>query len=263
MSDEDIFAFWRNQALEHGESHAASWSDRYAIELELQQLVSRLHDRDRVLDIGCANGFSTLRMARTRRIAIRGVDYVPEMIEEARRSLAAESPALQSEVEFDVSDVLELSEPSSEYDKVVVTRVVINLGDWDRQERALHEAMRVVKPGGLLLVSEACLQGWNSLNRLRGEWGLDPIPMPSFNNYLDVERVIEALAGEARLVELVNFASSYYVGTRLLKPLLARAADAPVNVADPYAEWNRWCSLLPAAGDYGVQQLFVFEKKPG
>jgi ubiquinone/menaquinone biosynthesis C-methylase UbiE len=185
------------------------------------------------------------------------------MIEQARRSLSAASERRDSQVEFEVGDILDLAEPSDSYDKVVVTRVVINVGGWERQQRALCEAIRVLRPGGTLLLSEASLQGWQSLNRLRGEWGLEAIPMPSFNNYLDVDRVVELLEPQARLVELANFSSSYYVGTRLIKPLLSRSTGAPVDVADPHMDWNRWCSMLPPAGDYGVQVLLVFEKRTG
>jgi SAM-dependent methyltransferase len=259
MSDEEIFDFWRSQAEVHGQSHAASWSDRYAVELEIDQLTARIRDGDRVLDIGCANGYSTLRLAARRDIEIRGVDYAPEMIAQARDALSSIS-SLDARVEFAVDDITSLSEPSNRYDKVTVTRVIINLGAWDTQLRGLRESLRTVRPGGLLLLSEACLQGWEALNRFRGEWGLDPIPMPPFNNYLDHERVIDALASEARLVELSNFSSTYYVGTRVLKPLLARAVQARVDVANPDMDWNRWFAMLPPAGDYGVQSLFVFEK---
>jgi SAM-dependent methyltransferase len=263
MTGDEVFRYWREQAQEHGDSHAASWSDRYAIELEIREIAARIADGDHVLDIGCANGFSTLRLAAARAITIRGLDYVPEMIAQARGALDRSSSDLESVVDFRIGDITDLSsEPANHYDKVVVTRVVINVGDWPEQVKALSESIRVVKPGGTLLLSEACLQGWRKLNRFRGEWGLDPIPMPEFNNYLDQDRVIEALEPEARLVELVNFASSYYVGTRVLKPLLARAAGADIDVADPDTDWNRWCSQLPAAGDYGVQALFVFEKNP-
>jgi hypothetical protein len=89
---------------------------------------------------------------------------------------------------------------------------------------------------------------------------MDDIPMPPFNHYLDQDKVISAVAAEMQLVELSNFASTYYVGTRVLKPLLVRATKALVDVADPNAEWNRWFSQLPAAGDYGTQKLFVFRK---
>jgi hypothetical protein len=110
------------------------------------------------------------------------------------------------------------------------------------------------------LLSEATIQGWQRLNQLRREWGLEDIPMPPFNQYLDEERLASALPRELQLLEISNFASTYYVGTRLLKPLLAGVTNAPVKVADPDAEWNRWFSQLPAAGDYGTQKLFVFRK---
>ena len=104
------------------------------------------------------------------------------------------------------------------------------------------------------------MQGWRRLNALREEWGMEPIPMPEFNQYLDQEKVIAAVSGDAKLLELSNFASTYYVGTRVFKPLIAKATKAPVDIADPNAEWNRWFSLLPPAGDYGTQKLFVFRK---
>jgi hypothetical protein len=81
-----------------------------------------------------------------------------------------------------------------------------------------------------------------------------------FNQYLDEDRVCSARDGKMELLEVSNFASTYYVGTRLLKPLLALVTKASVEVADPDAEWNRWFSRLPAAGDYGTQKLFVLRK---
>ena len=182
------------------------------------------------------------------------------MIEQARQRLRAQQDKLVGSVEFDVGDITQLKEPSNSYDKVIVVRVLINLGTWERQFSGLRECVRVLKPGGLLLLSEATLQGWRRLNALRGEWGMEDIPMPAFNQYLDQDKVIAAVSGEAELLELSNFASTYYVGTRLLKPLLAQATHAPVSVADPNAEWNRWFSMLPSAGDYGTQKLFVFRK---
>jgi hypothetical protein len=56
MTDEEAFVYWRDQAREHNVSHAASWTDRYAIELEIRQMTSRVVDGECVLDIGCANG---------------------------------------------------------------------------------------------------------------------------------------------------------------------------------------------------------------
>ena len=260
LTQSEVFEYWRRQAREHASSSSASWSDHRVIEMEITEITKHLADGDRVLDVGCANGYSSVRFARSRRIQLRGLDYVPEMIEQAKLRLGAMSGNSGSSLEFEVGDITEMKEASDHYDKVIVIRVLINLGNWERQIRGLQQAVRVLKPGGLLLLSEATLQGWRRLNALREEWGMEPIPMPVFNQYLDEEQVIAAVSGQATLLELSNFASSYYVGTRVLKPLLAQATHAPVNATDPNAEWNRWCSLLPPAGDYGTQKLFVFRK---
>lgn len=255
---EQIREFWTQQAVEHGQSPAASWSDQCVIEMEIREILKYLADGDRVLDIGCANGYSTVQFASQRRITIRGLDYIPEMIQGARTRLR--SGQFPENIEFDVGDITALREPDQVYDKVVVIRVIINLGTWDYQAQGLRECSRVLKPGGLLLLSEATLQGWNQLNAFRREWGLADIPMPSFNHYLDQDQVIAAVAPALQLVALVNFASTYYVGTRVLKPLLNQALGASINVADPNMEWNRWISQLPPWGEYGVQKLFVFRK---
>jgi ubiquinone/menaquinone biosynthesis C-methylase UbiE len=260
FNQSEVYDFWTRQAQEHGQSAAASWSDHRVIEMEIQEITKRLDDGDRVLDVGCANGYSSLQFACARRVTLRGLDYIPAMIEQAQLRAAAMKDKLAGSLEFEVGDITELKEPSETYDKVVVVRVLINLGTWERQMQGLRECVRVLKPGGTLLLSEATLQGWRRLNEFRGEWGLDQIPMPPFNQYLDENKVVSAVGSEMQLVELSNFASTYYVGTRVLKPLLAQATKAPLTVADPNAQWNRWFSQLPAAGDYGTQKLFVFRK---
>jgi ubiquinone/menaquinone biosynthesis C-methylase UbiE len=260
LSQSEVFEYWTRQAREHGQSPSASWSDHSVIEMEISEIGKHLADGDKVLDVGCANGYSSLQFACARRMQLRGLDYIPEMIDQAKARLGAMRNNLLGSVEFDVGDITQLQESSNSYDKVIVVRVLINLGTWDRQLAGLRECVRVLKSGGMLLLSEATVQGWQRLNALRAEWGMEDIPMPPFNQYVDQDKVIAALDGEAELLELSNFASTYYVGTRVLKPLLAQATHAPVSVADPNAEWNRWFSQLPQAGDYGTQKLFVFRK---
>jgi ubiquinone/menaquinone biosynthesis C-methylase UbiE len=258
---EAVRKYWTEQALLHGQSPSASWSDQPVIEAEVRTIVERLNDGDHVLDIGCANGWSSVQWALKRRVQVRGIDYIPEMIAQARQRALGLPDALKKRVEFAVGDITKLDERDDAYNKLVVIRVVINLSDWNRQRTALRECCRVMKPGGLLLLSEATKQGWERLNKLRVEWDLSPIPMPPFNLYVDQDQVIEAVAPELELVELSNFASTYYVGSRVLKPLLIRALGSKQDVSDPTMEWNRWFAQLPPAGDYGTQKLFVFRKK--
>jgi len=257
---EQIRDFWTRQAREHGESPMASWSDRMVIEMEIREILNRLSDGDHILDVGCANGFSTVQFAAQRKAQIRGVDYIPEMIVQARRRLSRLDGQLQGTVDFVQGNVTALAEPGEAYDKVVATRVIINLCDWVQQLQGLHECSRVLKRGGILLLSEATVQGWMRLNQFRREWKLPDIPMPGFNHYLDEDKVIAALSGRLQLVELVNFASTYYVGTRVLKVLMNQALGGLIDAANPSMEWNRWFSQMPSWGDYGTQKLFVFRK---
>ena len=80
LSQEEVRSFWTEQSRKHGQSHAASWSDRMAIELEIREILKHLNDGDRVLDVGCANGYSTVAFAelsrRHRDPAIAGVAAV-------------------------------------------------------------------------------------------------------------------------------------------------------------------------------------------
>jgi len=261
FAPDEVRAYWEEQARRHGPSPAASWSDTNAIELEIRQIVEHLRDGDRVLDVGCANGFTRLRLAAARAVEIRGVDYIPEMIDQAKSQLGRVSRDLKGAADFRVGSVLQLEEADASFDRVVVVRVIINLGDWPTQAMGLRECARVLRPGGTLLLSEATLQGWRNLNVFRAEWGLQEIPMPPFNNYLDEDRVVQELAPQLASIEVRDFSSTYFVGTRILKPLLIQALGLPMDAANADTRWNRWFSLLPAFGDFGPQRLFVCTKR--
>jgi ubiquinone/menaquinone biosynthesis C-methylase UbiE len=189
LSLQQIEEYWTQQALAHGQSPSASWSDRQVIHMEIAEILKYLQDGDRVLDIGCANGYSTVQFARQRAVDILGLDYIPEMVQQANDRVVS-APNLSGRIRFQTGDITALALPDQSFDKVVVIRVVINLVDWDRQLRGLLEAVRVLKRGGLLLLSEATMQGHRMLNTLRREWGLPDIPVPAFNTYLDQDQVV-------------------------------------------------------------------------
>lgn len=256
-----IRRYWDQQAVKHGKAHSASWSDLNVIEMEIRELGKYLSDGDKVLDAGCANGYTTVQLASKKDIRVTGIDYSREMIVQARSALAGLKKDVAGRIDFKLSDITDLKERDETYDKVIVVRVLINLHNWSSQLKGLRECIRVLKPGGTLLLSEATLQGWRRLNKLRREWGLADIPMPWFNRYLDQGQVIKAVSPSLRLVDVVDYASTYYVGTRLLKPLLIGSIGRDVDVANPDMEWNRWFSQLPSWGDYGTQKIFVFKKE--
>ncbi len=246
--------YWTDQARTHGADPSASWTDVPMIELEIRTIGAHLRRGDRVLDVGCANGWSTIRYARDYGVRITGVDYVAGMIDQAHASLDADATAPRDRIEFAVGNALALNDRDGTYDTVVTTRMLINLGDWEHQQRALHELVRVTRPGGTLLLSEATRQGFSAMNAARAEWGLPAIPCKPFNVYLDEDRVRDELTPHATSLDVVDFSSSYFFGTRVLKPLLGAALGVEVP-ADSH--WNRFFAALQSYGAVGTQRLFV------
>jgi hypothetical protein len=54
-----IKQYWESQGEKHKTSHSASWADHFAIDLEVENISRFIKPGDQVLDVGCANGFST------------------------------------------------------------------------------------------------------------------------------------------------------------------------------------------------------------
>lgn len=100
-----------------------------------------------VIDLGCGPGHTAMACARKAGRVI-GIDVTPEMVVAAN---ALANQRSHSNVEFRVGNVEQLPFVSGSID-VVTSRVSAHhYGD---AMRALAEAFRVLKPGGLLLISD-------------------------------------------------------------------------------------------------------------
>jgi hypothetical protein len=52
FSLEQIREFWTQQAKEHGQAPAASWSDQMVIQMEIREILKQLSNGDHILDVG-------------------------------------------------------------------------------------------------------------------------------------------------------------------------------------------------------------------
>ncbi|HSJ29366.1 MAG TPA: methyltransferase domain-containing protein [Acidimicrobiia bacterium] len=108
---------------------------------------------DTALDLGCGSGIDVLLAARAvggTGTAI-GVDFLPSMIERAR-AFARENGTRNAS--FRIGDIEDLPLPDGSVD-VVVSNGSINLAA--RKSRVLAEAIRVLRPGGRLCVTDLTL----------------------------------------------------------------------------------------------------------
>src|SRR5829696_8739235 len=94
----------------------------------------------KVLDVATGSGNTAISAAR-RFCETTGLDYVPELIEQAKERARAE----HLDVAFEVGDAENLPYPEASFDVVLSTVGVMFTPD---QEKAAQELLRVCRPGG-------------------------------------------------------------------------------------------------------------------
>ena len=95
---------------------------------------------EKVLDVATGSGNTAISAAR-RFCEVTGVDYVPELIEQAKSRAQAE----RLDVSFEVGDAEDVPYADASFDVVLSTLGVMFAPD---QEKTASELLRVCRPGG-------------------------------------------------------------------------------------------------------------------
>ena len=119
--------------------------------LSPQKLFARLHltPTSHVLEVGAGSGFYSVEIAR--RIPdghLEVLDLQPEMLKKAQQKLEAQG---LSNVSYTLADARQLTFAAGMFDVIVLVTV---LGEVADQRAFLSEAHRVLKPQGIISISE-------------------------------------------------------------------------------------------------------------
>lgn len=116
-----------------------------------------LESEGRILDVGCGTGWLLRELADSRVAAERlhGIDMQGTRVEAARRAVPG--------AEIEVGDACHLDFPDESFSVVLQLTLLSSLGSKGAIRKALGEAVRVLAPGGLLLIYEPRVP--NPLNR--------------------------------------------------------------------------------------------------
>lgn len=253
-----IKEYWESQGKKHEDSHWASWGDNWMINLEIETIGNYILPGTEVIDIGCANGYSTFQQYLSRKPAsIVGVDYAKNMIEFANKSLDAKV-GLEN-LRFEIGDVRKLRFADCVFDVAYTTRVLINLSTWAEQQQAITECLRVLKPGGRLVLSEGFWEPLCKLNAVRMLCDLPLLVEHDFNRYLKLDRLKAYLDSLGVAYHIVDFSSIYYLGSRLLRELITKPEDFP-GFSNPVNELFYKIEQEYSGGGFGIQQVIVIDK---
>jgi ubiquinone/menaquinone biosynthesis C-methylase UbiE/broad specificity phosphatase PhoE len=105
----------------------------------------------RILDIGTGIGLLPILLAEDGAEAVVGIDISPEMLEQAEFLRLSRLNEATARVSYRLAPANALPFRDESFD-VVTSRLLLN--HTRRPERILKEAVRVLKPGGILLVAE-------------------------------------------------------------------------------------------------------------
>ncbi len=253
-----ILDFWNSNAEKFKLSHQVSWGDMNAIKLETSNISRHIKDGDNVLDAGCANGFAAIMQCGAHKLAkMTGIDFSESMINYAKQNKATSDYA--GILDFHTGDIRALEFADNSFDVVYTTRVIINLPNWQEQQQAIDECLRVVRPGGIVVFSEAFYEPFVRLNALRMVAQLDPLVEHDFNRYIKKSRLEAFFTQNGLEYECNDFSSLYYIGSRLMRELATdykqyKGYENPIN--DDFYELE----LKYSGGDFGIQQAYVVKK---
>jgi ubiquinone/menaquinone biosynthesis C-methylase UbiE len=121
----------------------------------------RLKADDHLLDIGCGTGMPAVRIAEHSGCRVTGINVSQEQLARAERT--AQANGVSDRVSFRHGNVMALDFPDESFDAAMAIEVFAHLSD---RRRAFHETARVLRPGGVFMMSEFTARGTPSDEQL-------------------------------------------------------------------------------------------------
>ena len=121
---------------------------------ELKFLFEGLKEGEKVLDLGCGNGRWS-KVFKKKKVDYFGIDNSERLIEIAKENFP--------EAKFLVGDALNLPFPDDFFDEVYSIALLHHIPSEDFRIKVLKEAKRVLKPGGILILTCWKIHQWREI----------------------------------------------------------------------------------------------------
>lgn len=159
-------AYWSSQSAYN---YAQNFPERHRNQIRFidRHLLPRLGSQSLVLDIGCADGWSSCAVAKVCG-ELHGFDQNPAFIALARRNAA---DAGLTNCRFEVGDALTLQPEQDAYDAAMLGGLLTCIVDDEDALQILRVVARSLKPGGLLLLKDTLHRGVGSRLNIQAQYG--------------------------------------------------------------------------------------------
>lgn len=184
LTEKEIKQYWDIKAYEGGDF--VTIKDYWFRELETEYIAGLLKNSSSAIDIGAGDGYATAEYSEILNGNIIGIDFSEPMVELANIRYGKMCT-------FVHGTAVELPFADGDFDAAVMTRCLINIPSRESQYLALREAHRVLKSGGIFLLSEVTIEGHERINKVRELFGLCPLKKHWHNTYVEEEELLREL----------------------------------------------------------------------
>ena len=148
----------------------------------------------KVLDLACGDGYGSVVLARTA-ASVTGVDLDGETIERARSRYSSKN------IDFIVGDATDVPLDDQLFDVVVSFETIEHVKD---PVAVVREIRRLLKPGGLLIISSPNRPVYNALRTSRNEFHLNEMDLDEFSSLLSDFTHVQLLGQRLATVSLMG-----------------------------------------------------------
>jgi ubiquinone/menaquinone biosynthesis C-methylase UbiE len=249
-TESEVKKFWDDRA--RNTQHPGS--DDYILkEIEARELMSEIEENSEVLDFGCGNGETLIKIYTEKKCHAHGYDFSDGMVEVAKSNIQKEN--LSEFISVEQASLLDEKKTEKKFDVVYTERSLINLASFEEQAQALKNLSYYLKPNGKIINIESSRQGLARTNELRKILDLDEIKEPWHNHFIDEKRWEKLEIPGLALERVSNITSTYSLLSRVVYAKVAYGEQLKYD-----SDINKLALKLPNLGNIGPVRMWVWRK---
>jgi ubiquinone/menaquinone biosynthesis C-methylase UbiE len=186
--------------------------------LESLQILDKLNNNSKILEIGCGNGLLYDQIRKEYQVSkYVGTDFVKDLIDICNKKKNPKDNFLQ----LDMTEVKD-SDFDDEYDFIISKRAIQNVIDTNLQLEVIDNFGKFLSSNGQMILVESSSEAQDNINELRAKYNLDKILPPFHNLFFKDEEIKNYKFNNVKLVEIIPFASDFFYITRLIYAIYAK-----------------------------------------
>ena len=245
--NEEVLKYWNKEDVE-------SMYDKHLINAEISLIKSHIPIGAKILDAGCGEGEGTFEYSKVNGVKIHAVDFSETRLNKAKWLLKG-----KANVNFAQVDLTDPKGLNNDYDIIISQRVLINLMEWELQERVINDLMNRLKKGGKYFMLEGNQDGVDELNEFRKIFNLSEIPVKWHNKFFRNDSINNLIKKNNYILESEYGLGEYFLLTRGIRPVFSEDLDWD-NPFNEISAKERIAKLLDLNTKFSRLKLWIISK---